>query len=283
MNELFKYFSPQIGQNFLQSWALRFTPPDLFNDPFEFRPLLSLCSADFAESQFHRDFDRIIHEQYHDNPILAALGISFEWYQAYAESRREPAAKEMVALLPFFEAVTRDTLSRLWAERIGVLCLSEDHTNLLMWAHYADSHRGICVGFDSSHSFFCRRIARDDELRQLRKLSYSKDRPHIELVNAVGFSDFLTKSMDWSYEREWRMLMPLEDANVTVPGNPRPISLFNVAPSAVTKIFIGAAASHDTIEVVKGCLANRSDAAHIAVYRMQLSEAHYRLEPIRVT
>lgn len=282
MNQLFKYFSPQIARTFLQSWALRFTPPDLFNDPFEFRPLLSLCSADFAESQFHRDFDRIIHEQYRDNPILEAHGISFEWYQAYAQSRRGLAAKEMVALLPFLEAVARNTMSRLWAERIGVLCLSEDYTNLLMWAHYADSHRGICVGFDPSHSFFCRRLSPDDDLRQLRKLRYSKDRPHVELVSADSFSDFLTKSIEWSYEREWRMLMPLEDASITIPGHPRPISLFNMATSAVTKIFIGAAATEDTVQVVKDCLATQPDAAHIRVFRMQLSEAHYQLEPVPV-
>ncbi len=27
---------------------------------------------------------------------------------------------------------------------------SEKHKNILMWGHYADSHRGICIGFDYS-------------------------------------------------------------------------------------------------------------------------------------
>jgi|SRR5580658_5344823 hypothetical protein len=41
--------------------------------------------------------------------------------------------------------------------RHGVLCLSEAPANLLMWAHYADSHRGFVVEFDPASPFFCQR------------------------------------------------------------------------------------------------------------------------------
>ncbi|MDQ1185456.1 DUF2971 domain-containing protein [Agrobacterium larrymoorei] len=30
----------------------------------------------------------------------------------------------------------------------GIVCLSETWKEPLMWGHYADSHRGICLGFE---------------------------------------------------------------------------------------------------------------------------------------
>jgi hypothetical protein len=38
------------------------------------------------------------------------------------------------------------------ARRFGVLCFSEDKANVPQWAHYADRHKGICLGFDVSGS-----------------------------------------------------------------------------------------------------------------------------------
>src|SRR5579859_4794235 len=38
------------------------------------------------------------------------------------------------------------------AQRWGVLCFSEEKTDVLQWAHYADRHKGICLGFDVSGS-----------------------------------------------------------------------------------------------------------------------------------
>ena len=36
----------------------------------------------------------------------------------------------------------------------GVLSLSRTNDSLLMWAHYADSHRGFVLGLDETHPFF---------------------------------------------------------------------------------------------------------------------------------
>lgn len=38
--------------------------------------------------------------------------------------------------------------------KYGILCLAEAPDNLLMWAHYADCHRGFVVQFDDTHPFF---------------------------------------------------------------------------------------------------------------------------------
>lgn len=46
---VYKYVSPEGALRYLQTWALRITPPDQFNDPFEMRPPVELCAHDFLE------------------------------------------------------------------------------------------------------------------------------------------------------------------------------------------------------------------------------------------
>ena len=39
-------------------------------------------------------------------------------------------------------------------DKIGVLSLTADPANAVMWAHYADQSRGVCVGIEFDHPFF---------------------------------------------------------------------------------------------------------------------------------
>src|SRR4029077_1056950 len=34
------------------------------------------------------------------------------------------------------------------SKRFGLICFCEDWYNTLLWSHYADKHRGMCLGFD---------------------------------------------------------------------------------------------------------------------------------------
>jgi hypothetical protein len=49
--------------------------------------------------------------------------------------------KHLYAVLAMRDEMTRNR---------GLLCFSHAWTNPLLWAHYADKHRGMCLGFDMS-------------------------------------------------------------------------------------------------------------------------------------
>ncbi len=89
-------------------------------------------------------------------------------------------------------------------------CLSEPPDCVLMWGHYASSHRGLCVGFDTSASLF---------LQPLFEMQYSKQRPEVSATALLNASQgalaieilkniLLTKYDQWLYEREWRFIGP---------------------------------------------------------------------------
>jgi hypothetical protein len=85
--------------------------------------------------------------------------------------------------------------------RKGIACFMSNCDNLLMWAHYADSHKGICLKFDvlEDTTFFS----------PAKKVNYNKNYPEYDyLTNKNDFVNqmFFTKSEEWIYEGEVRVL-----------------------------------------------------------------------------
>jgi hypothetical protein len=111
---------------------------------------------------------------------------------------------------------------------IGVICFTSEKDNLLMWAHYAQNHKGVCIEFDSAASFFngqykdsCKGLFGKETavdsyktIGEIKQVSYSKKRPlFIDPSEISDGTDFwFTKSEDWSYEKEYRILLPSEHA-----------------------------------------------------------------------
>jgi hypothetical protein len=97
------------------------------------------------------------------------------------------------------------------ALRFGVLCFSEDKADVLLWAHYADRHKGICLGFDVPES--------EGKFEPVEYVAERFPFPEPEQLerqlldqNPVFTRTLLfTKSEAWKYEKEWRVFLPLED------------------------------------------------------------------------
>lgn len=105
-------------------------------------------------------------------------------------------------------------LRQHWSETQGFISFSESWGSPLMWAHYARNHTGVCLGIEVSNG-------------KAMKMDYKEKRIALEFdfgrfENAAD-DDLLkkitaTKFQEWSYEREWRILLPL----TFDPKTPRP-------------------------------------------------------------
>lgn len=83
--------------------------------------------------------------------------------------------------------------------------------NKLMWAHYADEYKGFCIEYLFHRDDFRRDDFPNNSASRLFRINYrdSSDRPidFENLVTPFSTSDaFITKSNDWSYENEVRLL-----------------------------------------------------------------------------
>ncbi|MFJ4256544.1 DUF2971 domain-containing protein [Pseudomonas monteilii] len=82
----------------------------------------------------------------------------------------------------------------------GMICFSKSMHSPVQWAHYADRHKGICLGFDIPEKY----LAPVKYVSE--RLDYEIDRPWSESGVDVRAEDcFLTKYDHWSYEEEMRM------------------------------------------------------------------------------
>ena len=80
--------------------------------------------------------------------------------------------------------------------RRGMISFSREWSNLLLWAHYADKHRGICLGFDVQ-------LARS-RVRKIRYVPQRLPAPRM-LQPSVATNWLFTKGSDWQYEKEVRV------------------------------------------------------------------------------
>jgi hypothetical protein len=92
------------------------------------------------------------------------------------------------------------------AKEYGLLCLSEDWTDPVLWTHYGARHKGICLGLDVPSGL-------------AEKVKYQEDRIQVSsdtLDDQLKRKLLLTKYKSWEYENEWRI--PLLLAQATKEG-----------------------------------------------------------------
>ena len=187
---LYKYRSVsdtswQYTQALLERQELFMATRTMFNDPFECRSQLSYKCTKKELSIYA---DRVLRK----TPLPA--------------SQRRVRVAEIVrtrhdALPRDFAAVVRQ-INDAMDQQVGLLCLSAKPDHLLMWSHYADSHAGICVGFDSEAS--------DSPFRNARAVVYRSDFPVCRIFSEepalIQEKATYTKADVWSYEEEWRFV-----------------------------------------------------------------------------
>lgn len=97
----------------------------------------------------------------------------------------------------------------LWDETnkdVSVLSLSELKDNPLMWAHYSDSHTGICLELTFQTSQALHRVKYSDVRPQFFFADVrEQDRDNERFRDGI-ISTLITKASDWAYEKEWRCI-----------------------------------------------------------------------------
>lgn len=163
-----------------------------------------------------------------------------------------------------------ESLYEALSRGVGILSLTEVPDEPLMWAHYAESHRGILLGFNEEHSFFNCKRSDNDEFYFLRKVIYADLPPTTSALGVDGNALFVTKSTKWSYEQEWRMLAPLEDSSRCIEISGDTVHLFALPPQALVSVVIGARASAELERSVRDAVRASAELAHISVSRAAL-------------
>ncbi|MBN1968780.1 MAG: DUF2971 domain-containing protein, partial [Candidatus Delongbacteria bacterium] len=169
---------------------LWFSDPSTFNDPYDFN-----ISFDYScNENILREYYKKVREKYKlmgDN--------SFESYdveQLISEYLQDPEK---------FINDHKQCMQEKKQNDYGVCCFSEKCNNLLMWSHYGDKHKGICLGFNTKmdKDFFLYPF-KVDYPSKFPTYNYFENKFDKKILYTQFH--FATKSKDWKYEKELRIV-----------------------------------------------------------------------------
>lgn len=160
------------------------------------------------ENTFKRPTVRLSVPMHLNDPFESAICniISEELRTNYNLLNKEDIRREI------FDSITRDQINQY-----GIVSLSETSRNLLMWAHYANEHSGICIGYKDDFLDSLEKPIETDHGGHFKptrvmydSLRYYKDNNEVlPPPSELCFRILTNKSNDWIYEKEHRCIVPL--------------------------------------------------------------------------
>jgi hypothetical protein len=183
----------------------------------------------------------------------------------------------------WFEAQTAQHRNAGYAEKsrlYRILSLTEKKDSIPMWTHYADSHRGFVLGFDTKSDFIKRAVGAEE----LRSVEYRRQR--ISLTRGLEEAPWThpdailqTKSKEWEYEQEWRWVepAPAENAELVTASNGELLFLRPLPPDSVCEIILGRRADRCLIESILA-LKSGPDYAHVELCQVRTNDSYYKLD-----
>lgn len=274
---LYKYLYPDRS-DVLLGRSIRFSSPAVLNDPFELKPhLAALAAPEYIEAELNRTIPEVMREELAKLPFELQAQISTEALHEILSLQIPLTKRNVHSMAKMLMPKLQELMARKFEELTGILCLSESADNLLMWAHYADSHRGFVIEFDERSPFFDSRVHSDDELRHLRKVTYNSKRPSLSLMDVEDFSPFMTKGTDWEYEAEWRMIVPLDTASKIIGEGSQAVHLFEFPAEAITSVVLGCRMTEQKKVEVRQILAESQHYSHVRCVEAEIDNEHYRV------
>ena len=281
--KIYKYTSIDSALKIIKSNQVLLNTPNNFNDPFdslmnvseeEKKRVFNLIISYYAFKEFcifvnRKDIKLTPSQKELIKDVRKMISMTTKIIKETKQYNEMPGFTEMAS---FFSSINKnlsiaieDAKDKLYNEIIPdieatrskarISCFSKRNDSILMWSHYANSHKGVCLEFEENREFF-------------REVIYSTKRPKLSLYDATAralafdyigekltyqdkeFADKMlkplyTKSTDWSYEKEIRCILSDTEPNTlgySFDGKNNYIKM------NITKIYIGSKAEHNDLK-----------------------------------
>lgn len=147
----------------------------------------------------------------------------------------------------------------------GIYTLTTKNSNLLMWSHYANSHKGFCVGFNTEKLFKL-------VMGTIGPVIYDNVMPFVPMFEEglEGITRLLnTKSKDWKYEDEYRMVKSFA-ANKT----------FTFEENIINEVIIGLNMNENSKDEIKELVKTKFPETKLFEATKDLNEFKLNIIPI---
>jgi hypothetical protein len=214
------------------------------NDPFECRVQVSFAAP--SEVKIQKAVARILEER---------PGISL------AEAHRMAPAR-----CTELERNGPKNLESLILGELGIVSLAGTLDSLLMWSHYGGGHAGLCIEFCASTA------SHADFFGRAHLVTYQEDLPVVHVYTDHPLTKvkkyLLTKAVDWSYERESRIIVQ----------NRKATQYYDFDPVLIRRVLLGSRMSTDRVESIRSFVNEIRGRVRPTLWRGAQSRSVYGLD-----
>ncbi len=239
-SKLDEYFYQQLISN-----ELWFSRPTQFNDPYD-------CNICFAYKPPEKERKKKVVHYTFKSPTPKKL-------ESAAKKNINKYLKKSVSEIN--ENQYLYDLSQNLINNQGLCCFSSVNDNLLMWSHYANSHKGVCVGYDVE---LLRQSFPNSKIASFGWVQYGKRFPKVDFIkNELQSLNRVVryKSIDWEYEKEIRIM-----------STPGPHSF---KPDAIKEVIFGLNTPKLQINTVMALLLKNFRS--LSISKVEIMDGEYRI------
>ena len=155
----------------------------------------------------------------------------------------------------------------------GISCLSESDSSLLMWAHYANNHKGMCVEYELL------KISNQLKFTPVPVI-YTNDRVTLSSLESenldhdtmkIFVESITTKSSEWNYEKEWRIIRDEAACGTRWNKADKGALLEMIRPTSIT---LGCRSEGDFEKSVR----EYCEKEKVTLYKMEKNKDKYQLD-----
>jgi Protein of unknown function (DUF2971). len=252
----YQSFNEEHLRNTLERGVVKFANPNSFNDPWD-------CKPTFCVPEDAADREALVR-------WMAAA--SAKHYPTLDTAARERRVEELLTNPQLLRSKMAEAAAEMWRQidkRYRVYCLTTKPACPLMWAHYADHHRGVCLEFDMLKPNLCAAI----------QVQYREMYPSFHLNDGKDLSPLYTKSFHWQYEEEYRLIAQEESSAFPVDTIITRNQLYDLPAGSLTSVIIGALASEQNRRTIKEIVSRSNSALLIREARCAPDRYEVMIDP----
>ena len=254
LNALYHYekFHPEHLVTMLREKKIYFSDASCLNDPWDCRPW-------FDHERMGADAIESFIEMFFSVPPSGPVS-----------SDQVVATKQAIRTKPEYRRAVLQRFSqnflKVIPDRWRIYCLTPIPDSTLMWSHYGDNHRGICLEFAVGARLF------GSAMKVVYREDYPQWLPRDLATDPTQI--LLTKSDDWAYEHEYRIIGLGDSVSRSSEFHPLTLtgSFMPLPDGALRSVIIGCEADFETIaRIIK------TEAPELQVRRAARAPNQYRL------
>lgn len=303
---LFQYMSFEKCLSLIRNKALPLRNYLSYNDPFE-------CLPEFVEYKAIQDLftastederRRVIHSYLHQ--LVTKYSLSNEFISGIVDGITETGVLKyktiplcsayiliagITTIYKYAKDKSRDNIKRFMElfhqkyfplmNRYYTSCFTKGMDNILMWSHYANSHRGVVVEFIPTGEPFTDSLLVPMKYERMSRFNFGLDNldDDLSILNNICLL-LSTKSEVWGYENEIRLIYDTDkyDSNIKwYDQHNNPVVKLNI--DTIKRVYVGRRASNLDIVTLENALEKNKLGKKIELVRVRLSHRGFHIEP----